>query len=78
MVNMAQGEIVMLGAFLIWSFARYFGLPLWLSLGCAFAVSLLLGLIYQQAHYNASGWRGIVYLGYGYPWTHDLHKRVRA
>jgi branched-chain amino acid transport system permease protein len=48
MVNMAQGEIVMLGAFLIWSFARFFGLPLWLSLGSAFAVSLLLGLLVNR------------------------------
>jgi len=48
MVNMAQGEIVMLGAFFIWSFARFFGLPLWLSLGSAFAVSLLLGLLVNR------------------------------
>jgi branched-chain amino acid transport system permease protein len=48
MVNMAQGEIVMLGGFLVWSFARYFGLPLWLSLGSAFAVSVVLGLVINR------------------------------
>jgi branched-chain amino acid transport system permease protein len=46
--NFAQGEIVMIGAFLVWSFAQYCGLPLWLSLGLAFAVSLVLGLIIEM------------------------------
>lgn len=47
-LNLAQGEIVMVGAFLVWSFAQYFGLPLWLSLGLAFAVSLVLGLVIEK------------------------------
>ena len=47
-LNLAQGEIVMVGAFLVWSFAHYFGLPLWLSLGLAFLVSLVLGLVAER------------------------------
>lgn len=46
--NFAQGEVVVVGAFLIWSFSQYFGLPLWLSLILAFAVSLTLGLAIER------------------------------
>ena len=46
--NLAQGEIVVVGAFLIWSFAMHFELPMWLSLVLAFGGSLLLGLIIER------------------------------
>lgn len=46
--NFAQGEVVVVGAFLIWSFAQYFGLPLWLSVVLAFAVSAILGLLVER------------------------------
>jgi branched-chain amino acid transport system permease protein len=49
MFNLAQGEILMVGAFLVWSFAQYFGLPLWLSIGLAFAVSFILGLFIEKS-----------------------------
>lgn len=42
--NFAQGEVVVIGAFLIWSFAQYFGLSMWLSLVIAFAFSFIIGL----------------------------------
>ncbi len=46
--NFAQGEVLVVGAFLIWSFAQLLGLPLWLSLVLAFAGSLLLGLLIEK------------------------------
>jgi branched-chain amino acid transport system permease protein len=46
--NFAQGEVVVVGAFLIWSFAQLFGLPIWLSLTLAFASSLVLGLLIER------------------------------
>lgn len=46
--NFAQGEVVVVGAFFFWSFAQYWGLPLWLSLVLAFAVSLVLGLLIER------------------------------
>ncbi|MDY6878615.1 MAG: branched-chain amino acid ABC transporter permease [Desulfatiglans sp.] len=46
--NLAQGEIVVVGAFLIWSFAMHFELPMWLSLVLAFGGSFLLGLIIER------------------------------
>lgn len=46
--NFAQGEVVAVGAFFFWSFAQYWGLPLWLSLVLAFAVSLVLGLLIER------------------------------
>jgi branched-chain amino acid transport system permease protein len=46
--NLAQGEIVMLGAFLVWSFGMYFGLPLWLALVLAFGMSLVIGLLIER------------------------------
>jgi len=48
MFNLAQGEILMIGAFLVWSFAQYFGLPLWLSILLAFAVSFVVGLFIER------------------------------
>lgn len=46
--NFAQGEMMVVGAFLIWSFAQYFGLSMWLSLGLASIVSVLLGLTIER------------------------------
>jgi branched-chain amino acid transport system permease protein len=46
--NLAQGEILVIGAFLIWSFAMYFNLPLWLSVLLGFGGSMALGLIIER------------------------------
>ncbi len=46
--NFAQGEILMLGAFLVWTFSMGLGLPLWLSILLAFISSILLGLIIER------------------------------
>jgi branched-chain amino acid transport system permease protein len=46
--NFAQGEILVVGAYLIWSFAMYFGLPLWLSVLLGFACSLVIGLLVER------------------------------
>ena len=46
--NLAQGEIVVVGAFFIWTFAMYLELPMWLSLILAFIGSLVLGLIIER------------------------------
>jgi branched-chain amino acid transport system permease protein len=47
--NLAQGEVVVVGAFLVWSFAQHFGLPLWISLIFAFTASVLLGLAIERS-----------------------------
>lgn len=46
--NLAQGEILVVGAFFVWSFISIFSLPLWLSLLLAFTASLILGLIIER------------------------------
>lgn len=46
--NFAQGEIVILGAFLFWTFSQYWELPIWLSLILAFCASVVLGLIIER------------------------------
>ncbi len=46
--NLAQGEVLVIGAFLIWTFAIYFNLPLWLSVLLGFAASMVLGLIIER------------------------------
>lgn len=46
--NFAQGEVVVVGAFLIWSFAQYFGLPIWLSVVLALTSSVALGLLVER------------------------------
>ncbi len=45
--NFAQGEILVVGAFLIWSFTQYFELPVWLSVVLAIVASFLLGLVIE-------------------------------
>jgi branched-chain amino acid transport system permease protein len=47
--NFAQGEVLVVGAFLLWSFTQYFGLPLWLSVVLAVAASLILGVLIERA-----------------------------
>jgi len=46
--NFAQGEVLVVGAFLLWSFAMYFNLPLWLSILLAFLISAVVGLIVER------------------------------
>jgi len=46
--NFAQGEILVVGAFLIWTFAMFFNLPVWLSLILAFLCSAALGLLVER------------------------------
>lgn len=46
--NIAQGEILILGAFLLWSFLQYWELPMWLSLVLAVLCSLVIGLIVER------------------------------
>jgi len=46
--NFAQGEVVVVGAFILWSFTRYFGLPMWLSIVMTFAFSAALGLLIER------------------------------
>jgi len=46
--NFAQGEILVVGAFLIWTFAMFFNLPVWLSLLLAFLCSAGLGLLVER------------------------------
>jgi branched-chain amino acid transport system permease protein len=46
--NFAQGEVVVVGAFILWSFTRYFGLPMWLSIVLTFAFSAALGLVIEK------------------------------
>ena len=47
--NLAQGEILVIGAYLIWSFAMYFQLPLWLAALLGFSASVALGLLIERA-----------------------------
>jgi len=46
--NLAQGEVVVIGAFILWTFAQSLGLPMWLSLALAFLASLVLGLLIER------------------------------
>lgn len=47
--NFAQGEIVIVGGFLVWYFMASMGLPLWLSLIIAFAISMALGICIERS-----------------------------
>jgi branched-chain amino acid transport system permease protein len=46
--NFAQGEVVVMGAFILWSFTQYFGLPMWLSIVLTLAFSAVLGLLIER------------------------------
>lgn len=47
-LNLAQGELVIVGGFLIWWFMMMTPLPLWLSLAIAFTLMALLGLAIER------------------------------
>lgn len=47
-VNLAQGELVIVGGFLIWWFMMMTPLPWWLSLAIAFGLMALLGLAVER------------------------------
>ena len=46
--NFAQGEILVVGAFLVFSFLSVFDLPLWLSLVLSFGISIGVGLAIER------------------------------
>jgi branched-chain amino acid transport system permease protein len=46
--NFAQGEIVIVGAFLFWTFTQYCELPVWISLVLSFSTSITLGLLIEK------------------------------
>lgn len=46
--NFAQGEIVVVGAFLVWTFMSALDLPVWLSVPLALIASGLLGLVIER------------------------------
>ena len=46
--NFAQGEMVLVGAFLVWSFGMALELPIWLSVLLAIVISMVLGLVIER------------------------------
>lgn len=46
--NFAHGELVMVGAFMCWTFLSLDGFGIWASLGCAFLATALLGAVIQK------------------------------
>jgi branched-chain amino acid transport system permease protein len=46
--NFAQGEFVVVGAFLVFSFLSVLDLPLWLSLVLSFGISMVVGLAIER------------------------------
>lgn len=46
--NFAQGEIVVVGAFLVWTFMSGFELPVWVSVPLALLASMLLGVLIER------------------------------
>jgi len=46
--NFAQGEIVVVGAFLVWTFMSAFDLPVWVSVPLALLASMLLGVLIER------------------------------
>ncbi len=46
--NFAQGEIVVVGAFLVWTFMSAMDLPVWLSVPLALLASMLLGVLIER------------------------------
>lgn len=46
--NLAQGEVLVVGAFLVWTFAMYLGLPIWLALLLGLLASFVLGLVIER------------------------------
>jgi len=48
-LNLAQGEVVIVGAFLIWTFAGPLALPLWLSVVLALIAAAAIGFVIERA-----------------------------
>lgn len=46
--NFAQGEIVVVGAFLVWTFMSALDLPVWVSVPLALLASMLLGVLIER------------------------------
>lgn len=46
--NIAQGHFVLIGGYLGYTFLVTFGLPVWLSILCAVAVAIVLGLLIER------------------------------
>ena len=46
--NFAQGEVVVVGAFLVWTFMSAFDLPVWVSVPLALLASVLLGVLIER------------------------------
>lgn len=47
-LNFAQGQLVVIGASVMWTLVAQFGLPTWLGLMATFAFSILLGLMLER------------------------------
>lgn len=47
-LNLAQGEFVILGAYIFWTSVAFFGLPLWLSFILTFLVAVILGMLIER------------------------------
>jgi len=47
-VNLAQGELLVLGGFLVWSFTVGLGIPLWAGVLIALLVSVLAGMLVER------------------------------
>ena len=46
-LNFAQGELVLMGAYLCWTFISYLGLPIWVGILLGFVVAAGLGVLIQ-------------------------------
>jgi branched-chain amino acid transport system permease protein len=47
-VNLAQGQLIVFGAFLLWTIATVFGVPLWLAIPLAILASAAFGLVLER------------------------------
>jgi branched-chain amino acid transport system permease protein len=47
-LNLAQGEILVIGAFLTWTFLSFLNMPIWISLLLSFIISALFGLLVER------------------------------
>ena len=50
--NFAQGEMVLLGGLLVWTFTMGMGLPVWLGLACAIVASLVTGFCIERLFFS--------------------------
>ena len=50
--NMAQGELVVFGGFMVWWMITQAGLPIWLGLPFAFAAAILFGLAIERIFFS--------------------------